>query len=352
MAHLTHDFTSEAPLTESVREAIAAAFDQGWADPKKLSQSSGKAAALREAALNEIATHLRVRLSDLEVVGEPALLPYLSLVGFTRSDTKLYTGTIDVGKIRAIARAHQGESEEVGVDHHGALLRSGLKLNAHTLLSLQATNGETGISQELEGWRDCAGRVVVDATNVLPGADYVTGFSATTFDATSWGGPRGVGFLAITDAKSYKYPLPHIAPIRTPGSYSLPLLIGSAFALRETLARVDEIVRVRNYCAEKLSNISGLTVLGPTAVVASGHLSAVIDEISAEEFLRTLLTRDYVVDAGSACNPEDLKPSHVVAAMGFPTPGHLRISVHAGQSEKDVDLLVHEVAEVLTLLRS
>jgi cysteine desulfurase len=352
VAHLTGNFTSEAPLSPAVREAIGAALEQGWADPKKLSQDAGRAAQLANAAKEEISHHLHTTPANLEVLGEPSLAHFIAIAGFLKPDSKFYTSTVDVGKIRAIARAHSGEVIEVGVDHNGILLRDGLRLSSHSLLSLQAVNGETGISQEIDQWRDSSGSVVVDATKALPVSDYTTGFSATTFDATSFGGPSGIGFISITDGKNFRYPLPHIAPIRVPGSYSLPLLIGSAVALEESIQSARALITLRNFAAKELRNLHGITILGEDEAVASNHLSFVIDHISSEELLRSLLPHNIALDAGSACSPEDLTPSHVVASMGFPTPGHLRITIQEGQSEESIREMVSTLYKTLESLGS
>lgn len=352
MAHLTGNFTSEAPLSPTVREAIGAALEQGWADPKKLSTDAGRAANLANAAKEEISQHLHTSPSNLEILGEPALAHFIAIAGFLKTETKLFTSTVDVGKIRAVARSHSGEVVEIGVDYNGRLLLDGLQLSNQSLLSLQAVNGETGIEQDIDHWRESQGRVVVDATRALPLQDYVTGFSATTFEATSFAGPAGIGFIAITDGKNFKYPLPHIAPIRAPGSYSLPLLIGSAVALTESIRKSSELVALRNFAAQELRSLSGVTVLGESDQSASNHLSIVIEEISSEELLRNLLPLNFSVDAGSACSPEDLTPSHVVASMGFPTPGLLRITIHEGQSHETIEELVTMLQRTLEKLRS
>lgn len=350
VAHLTGNFTSETPLSPAVREAISGGFEDGWADPKKLSQASGRARILTDAALSEIAEGLSTRRENLEVIGEPALLAFLSLSGFLRSGSTLVTSSIDVGKIRAIARSHNGSHREVKVDSDGEILLEIQSLSAETVLSLQACNGETGISQKIDQYRNAAGKVVLDATAALPDRDLVSGFSATTFASAAFGGPLGIGFIAITDAESFRYPLPHIAPIRVPGSFSLPLLLGSAIALSDYKHSLDELVRLRNYMKNKLAYIPGIKVIGNDE--RSSHLSILIDSISSEEFLRALLKKDIVLDAGSACSPEDLTPSHVIAAMGLPTTGHLRITVHPGMNSDEIDRTVKTIADVVNQLGS
>jgi cysteine desulfurase len=327
-------------------------MEQGWADPKKQSQASGRVAILRDSALSEIAAILGTSPSRLEVIGEPSLLHYIALMGFMRDASSLYTSTIDLGKIRAVARQYSDPSHEIGVDEHGRYILASWKPAKNSVISIQASNGETGVVQDLDRWRGHQARVVVDATRALITPHLIEGFSATTFDATSWGGPTGLGFLAIADEKSFKYPLPHIAPIRVPGSYSIPLLVGSAIALGEFVSHQASLVALRALLAHELSALSGLTVLAAESGAHSRHLSIIVEDYSSEEVLRSLLKRGIAIDAGSACSPEDLTPSHVIASMGYPTTGHLRFTLHPSHTESDVTALAHSLNEVLAELRS
>lgn len=352
MAHLTDNFTSETPLSPAVLGAISAAFEQGWADPKKQSQASARAAILRDSAKSEIAAILGTSPDRLEVLGEPAALHFFALQGFLQGSANLYSSTVDVGKIRAISRHCADESKVIGVDENGHLLTAGVKFEKNSVISLQATNGETGVSQNLEPFRGHSSKVVVDATRSLPHPGLTSGFAATTFEASSWSGPQGIGFINIEDAKSFKYPLPHIAPIRVPGSFSLPLLIGSAIALSEFVVEIDKLKSLRNLLAESLQGLDGVTVLAAASGSESRYLSIIVDEYSSEEVLRSLLHRDLAIDAGSACSPEDLTPSHVIASMGYPTTGHLRFTLHPRHSSDDVAKAVTTLKEVLSNLGS
>jgi cysteine desulfurase len=351
VAHLTGNFTSEAPLSPIVREAISAAFEQGWGDPKKQSQASAKAAILRDSALSEIAAILGTSPNRLEVIGEPSLVHFIALMGFMRDGRPLYTSTVDLGKVRAIARQYSAPENEIGVDENGHYILGQMRATKSSVISIQATNGETGVSQDLERWKNSAAHVVLDATRSLVAPDLAEGFAATTFDATSWCGPTGLGFISIDDEKQFKYPLPHLAPIRVPGSYSIPLLVGSAIALNQFIAHQESLIELRAQLAKELSGLNGITVLGKVSGAQSRYLSVIVEGLSSEEILRTLLQRDIAVDAGSACSPEDLTPSHVIASMGFPTTGHLRFTVHPGQTESDIHTLVEVLREVLKELR-
>ncbi len=350
MAHLTDNFTFEGPLSPRVREAIASAFDQGWADPKKLSQASHRALNLRSSAIEEFAQNLTVSPTSIEVTGEPHLLHHLGINGFISDQSHLFTSTIDVGKIRAIARAHKGPSSQLPVDGAGVISQPG-DLSLTDLISLQAENGETGIHQELTAWRSLPATVVLDGTRTTPEPGLADGFAAATFDAQSWSGPAGIGFLVINDPESYRYPLAHIAPIRTPGSYSLPLLVGAAIALAEFQERKAQIFSVRNSLAKHLRDIEGVRVIGEQQE-PSRYLSVIVKEISGEEVLRALLNEGISTDSGSACSAEDLAPSHVIGAMGLPTTGHLRMTIHPGIDERAVAQLAEQLKNVISSLRS
>jgi cysteine desulfurase len=135
VVRVTGNFASESPLHPAAREALLAAFDQGWADPKKLSQSSAKAAILRNQALETIATHLAIPVDSIEVLGEPALGHYLSIAGlFSKNSTFAYS-VIDKGKIRAIARTHSSDVVQLDVDSAG-FIQDLSKVPDNSVLSL------------------------------------------------------------------------------------------------------------------------------------------------------------------------------------------------------------------------
>ena len=350
MAHLTGNFTSEAPLSKAVIEAVSVALSQGWADPKKLSQSSHRALDLKTAALEEIASHLAVSPAALEVLGEPSLAHLIAIGGFLAPEKRFLFSGVDVGKIRAIARSHPGESQVLEVSQHGQI-ELPQSSSQNDVISIQATNGETGISQDLAPWRGLDATVILDATRAVPTPGVTDGFTAATLDSTSWSGPAGLSLIAINDTEKFRYPLPHIAPIRVPGSFSLPLLIGSAVALTEMKAEENKIYENRKYGATRLSEIDGVTLIG-SSDYRSRYITILIENLSGEEVLRSLMKLDINCDSGSACSPEDLAPSHVLAAMGYPTTGSLRFTLNASHSHEDIDLLVTALKDVLAQLRN
>ena len=342
VVRVTGNFTSERPLHPAAREALLAAFDQGWADPKKLSQSSAKAAILRNQALENIASRLGVRADSMEILGEPAMGHYLGIAGLLKPDTTFYYSAIDKGKIRAVARVHPGPTIEIPVSHNGEL-QLDTPLESGTVLSLQLANSETGIVQSYEELSSGDGLIAIDATASGSRLSLPSRWDTALFDSSSWSGPGGIAILAINNSSEYSYPLPHIAPIRTPGSSSLPLLIAASIAL-ENFHIEDRTSR--DYLIKKLTDTPGLEVVAPTAAALPHIFSCLVPGVAGEYLVRELSRLGVDIDSGSACNPEDLQPSHVLASMGYGTEGHLRFTLHAGTTTEDLDHLVQSITTV------
>jgi cysteine desulfurase len=344
VVRVTGNFTSEAPLSEIVSTAIAAAFGAGWADPKKLSQASQRAKILHNQALETLASGLGIRVDQMEIVGESELATYLCIAGFLDSNKHLAVGAIDRGKIRAFTRTHENHSI-IPVDQAGQL--DGERIAGDSLLTLQVVNGETGILQDIEKLKSKAKLVVLDAT--YSGSRIALGdhWDGAIFTAQAWGGPAGLSLMAIANPQQWRYPLPHIAPIRTPGGHSLPLLLGAAVAMenfKEDRVKLDSL---NLYLRQKVSAaIPTAIIVGADSKTLSHFQTIVIPGTVSEMLVRELEASAISVDAGSACSPADLAPSHVLAAMGLPTEGSLRLTLRQEHTEADIDQLVSALVEV------
>lgn len=344
MVRVTGNFSSEAPLAGIVASAISAAFEAGWADPKKLSQAATRSKILRNQAIESIAAHLGVRVDEMEIVGEGELATYLCIAGFLQPDRHLAVGATDRGKIRAFTRTHHDHTI-VPVDSSGALLAENIP--AQSLLTLQMANGETGVIQDVENLAGRADLVVLDATASAPRVSLPSKWDGAIFSSESWGGPTGLAFMAIRSAAQWRYPLPHIAPIRTPGGYSLPLLLGAAVALEnfnENKAKVGELnLYLRKAISQSLPDAQ---VVGNSEKSLPHKVTVIIPGGISEMFIRELEAQSITIDAGSACSPDDLTPSHVLASMGLPTEGSIRLTLRDDHTEAEIDDLVNALVKV------
>ena len=91
--------------------------------------------------------------------------------------------------------------------------------------------------------------------------------------------------------------------------------------------------------------IAGARIAGDLDKSMPHLTSIIIPDCNGEEILRGLSVRGIAVDSGSACTAMNLQPSHVLAAMGLPTDGNIRITLHAETTADEVDLLINALVD-------
>jgi len=344
VVRVTGNFASESPLSPPVRDALLAAFDQGWADPKKQSQEAARAAILRNQSIENIASRLQIPAQSVEILGEPSLGHFLAIAGFLTKESTFAYASIDKGKVRAIARGHQGKSLEIPVTPNGQISFPD-PLPSATTLSFQLVNGETGITQPHNRAMESAQFISVDATSSGARVALPPRWDSALFDARSWNGPAGLAILSIANRADFAYPLPHIAPISAPGSYSLPLLIAASVALENFTVETSEN---REFLISELKKIEAVKIVGEGSPSINSVLSCVVQGVRNEVIVRELAKLGIDIDAGSACSAADLQPSHVLASMGYETGGHLRFTIRPDVTLEEIATVVQTLKDVIS----
>ena len=344
VVRVTGNFASESPLSPPVRDALLAAFDQGWADPKKQSQEAARAAILRNQSIENIASRLQIPAQSVEILGEPSLGHFLAIAGFLTKESTFAYASIDKGKVRAIARGHQGKSLEIPVTPNGQISFPD-PLPSATTFSFQLVNGETGITQPHNRAMESAQFISVDATSSGARVALPPRWDSALFDARSWNGPAGLAILSIANRADFAYPLPHIAPISAPGSYSLPLLIAASVALENFTVETSEN---REFLISELKKIEAVKIVGEGSPSINSVLSCVVQGVRNEVIVRELAKLGIDIDAGSACSAADLQPSHVLASMGYETGGHLRFTIRPDVTLEEIATVVQTLKDVIS----
>ncbi|MSY92868.1 MAG: aminotransferase class V-fold PLP-dependent enzyme, partial [Actinobacteria bacterium] len=80
----------------------------------------------------------------------------------------------------------------------------------------------------------------------------------------------------------------------------------------------------------------------------ANKISLSISGVAGEQLVRALAEDEIDVDSGSACSAADLQPSHVLAAMGYPTTGHLRLTLHSGTTRDEIDSLKKAISRAIS----
>jgi cysteine desulfurase len=176
------------------------------------------------------------------------------------------------------------------------------------------------------------------------------GWSLLSASAHKWGGPSGVGLLAVRKGVRWLDPRPSQAPP------DVPAIVAAAASLRAVLAEAatearrlaDLVDRIR---ATVAATVPDVEVVGDPVDRLPHLVTFSCLYVDGEALLHALDRHGFAVSSGSSCTSDTLRPSHVLAAMGVLTHGNVRVSFTRETTEEDVDALVAALATVLGELR-
>lgn len=334
MVRITGNFQQETELHPAASALLTELFDKGWHDPTKLNQQSRQTAILLQQAKESFAKLLQVEVNEIEFLGEVDLGFQLGIQGLLTENSNLIHSAIDRQKVFAVAKYVQGlgrNVEVLPVNAQGVIERTSAQ--PKDVLVWQIANGETGNRAgsplaKCQIFADCTSSGV----DLLPDFEYQTAL----FDSSSWAGPAGLGILIIKSMANWRNPLPHNDLIRVPNSFSVALTLASAVALENYVKDVDIRSRLKGEIINTISSQIKDVDIASAPDGISKYLSISIKSIEADRLLLDLEDKGFSVDSGSACKSADMQPSHVLAAMGRPISGNIRLTLHKGITELEV----------------
>ena len=368
------DAATATPLHPTARAALEATLDEGWADPDRLYREGRRARLLLDGAREVLAAAIGARPDEVSFTPSGTVANHLAvlgtLLGRRRVGRHLVVSAVEHSTVLAAARRHDddgGETTTVGVDPTGRVDGSSYvaALRADTALaSLQTANHEVGTLQPVDMVAAaCQERGIplhVDAAQTVGRLPIADGWSLLTASARKWGGPTGVGVLAVRTGTRWRSPLPedeHEAG-RMPGPVSLPLVLAAAAAVQARLTTAAESARRASELAARLRaqlpvQVPDVEVLGPAdPALRLPHLVAFSCLYVAGEALASELDRaGFSVSSGSSCSSSALTPSHVLEAMGALTHGNVRVSLGDDATEAHVDRFLAVLPPIVSALR-
>jgi cysteine desulfurase len=362
------DAATAAPLHPVAREAMLAALADGWADPSRLYAAGRRAQQLRDAAHATLAEALTVRPDELSLwpsgtaAAQAAVLG--ALAGRARQGDTLVHSAIEHSAVLHAAR--RGRAVEVGVDRLGRLDLAAWDRAVTTpgaaLAALISASHEVGTVQPVAAAADyCAEAGVplfVDAAQSIGRVPVPSGWSLLSGSAHKWGGPPGVGVLVVRKGVRWISPYPQDDLYRpgVAGALDLPAVVAAAASLRAVLAeaqteavRLSALVdRIRERVAATVEDVE---VVGDPADRLPHLITFSCLYVDGEALLHALDRQGFAVSSGSSCTASTLRPSHVLEAMGVLSHGNVRVSLHRGTTEDEVDRFLAVLPGIVSDIR-
>lgn len=358
------DAAAGLPLHPAARSALLAALDEGWADPAKLYGAGRRARMLLDGAREAVAAVLGARPDEVSFAPSGTLAASLGVLGAAagRSHTgrHLVHSAVEHSSVLHAVGFTGAPATSVPVDRLGRVDAEeyAAALRPDTALAcLISASHEVGTVQPVEQVAQrCAETgvpLLVDASQTVGRAPVPVGWSVLVASAWKWGGPQGVGLLAVRTGTRYRSPLPDDERQggRVAGTPALPAVLAAAVGLQAAAAEAAaEGARLRPLVdrlrREVPAAVPDLEAVGDP-VDRLPHLAAFSSPyLDGEGLLRGLDREGLAVSSGSSCSASVLEPSHVLTAMGLLSSGSLRVSLHRGTSEHDVDRLLDALPRV------
>jgi cysteine desulfurase len=349
------DAATTAPLHPVAREALLAALDDGWADPERLYAAGRRAGRLLDAAREAAAEALAVRPDELAFMSSGTQAAHAAVLGGLngreRAGHTLVHSAIEHSAVLHAARRH-GEAVEVGVDRLGRLdidrWAAAVAEPAVALAALISASHEAGTVQPVAAAAEaCAAAGVplyVDAAQSVTHTPVPPGWAMLTASAHKWGGPAGVGLLVVRKGTRWRSPYPGDDPYRPQpqGAVNLPAVVAAAASLRAAMAEAaTETVRLSALVDRIRTGVAGtvpdVEVVGDPVQRLPHLVTFSCLYVDGEALLHALDRAGFAVSSGSSCTASTLRPSHVLEAMGVLSHGNVRVSLHRGTTEQDVD---------------
>ncbi len=363
------DHAATTPMRPEAVEAMLAFLTDRFGNPSGSHRIARDARRAIDEARDRVAAVIGCRPGEVVFTG-----------GGTESDNAAITGAIGGRRVCPAAEHH---AVLHAVERHGGTVvpvdetarvdtdaLAGLLGPDVAAISVMAVNNEVGSINDLAAVasvvRDRAPGALlhtdaVQAACWLELRDVWPHVDLLSLSAHKFGGPKGVGVLAVRDGSAIEAIIVGGGQERErrSGTHNVAGIVAMAEALACTDAdRTEEVGRIGALRDRLVGGLTGRlsgvreTVPPPAKVAGSAHV--MFEGVESEALLFLLDEAGVCASAASACASGAMDPSHVLAAMGVERSwarGALRMSLGRTTTAADVDRALDVLTDAVSTLR-
>lgn len=363
------DAASAEPLHPAARDVLLAAYERGYADPRRLHGPGRDARLLLDNAREVVAHSLGVTRDEVCFTASGTEAVQLGLVGLRRPGAEQPLTLVTAVEHQSVhdSAGWRGRVRSVGVDQWGRVDPAAIAeavVAAHpaevAAVAVQHANHEVGTLQPVAAAAAAIGGLplFVDACASMGRLPLPDGWSAVAGSAHKWGGPGGVGVLLLRRNVAWSHPFPASDPVshvehaftNVPGALAAAAALQAVVAEREeTNARHRDLV---DLIRAGVARIPDVEVVGDPTDRLPHVVTFSFLYVDGEALVTELDRLGFGAASGSACAADTREPSRVLGAMGVLTHGNLRLSLTRETRREDVERLLAELPEVVSTLRA
>ena len=259
----------------------------------------------------------------------------------------------------------------LNVDKNGFVdldeLRNSIK-DETILISVMFANNEIGTIEPIE---DIA--KIASERNIIFHTDAVQAVGNVDIDVKSMGidmlslsghkiyGPKGIGALYVKDNIDFEKFINggHQEKNKRAGTENTAGIVGlgkaAELAQQNLTQHIGNVKELRNYYVEEVNKkISDIKVNGAINARLPGNSNISFEGVNGSDLLMELDNVGICASSGSACNSEEITPSHVLTAIGLDketAKGALRVTFGEFNTKNEVDYLVENLEKAVSKLR-
>ncbi len=348
----THNFDtlSSHPIHPAAKKALGSLPDYAFVDPTKLYHDSRSARLLLDSARASIAARLKVNPDEVSFIPSGNAGIDLTISGLLKAldnKTVVYSA---VEQKAIIERLKDFTTFEIPVDKFARVNESqfidSLSTNKPGLAVLQFANHEVGTQQPINPiYKKCQELNIplfVDATMTAGLVNLGSDWDVLLLKPATWGAPIGIDILVVKRNVRFKSILLDDGREnhKFSNNVSIPHAVAIGASLEEITLNRSEIAKslgtLVNDLRQLLSSNLDITLLGDPVARVPHVLAAVIKDIDGEALVSGLSKKGFAISSGSSCTPDQVKPSHVLSAMGFDNQINIRISLPFNANDADI----------------